>query len=154
MIPGLPDGPAEYTSWDEHVYASLRWAEGSIRRLHALLEHETVDDQLRAKVTSVISWIEASRLQAFHAFEKMGGCTGEMNQAALGVSSIGEETKVKVLELSAAYLESLLMRPEATKDHASLLRIIQDAIMMMKELASEISGRLKKNLDGPPESLS
>lgn len=152
MTPELPDGPEEYAAWDEHIYASLRWAEGSIRRLHALLEHETVDDELRQKVTSVISWIEASRLQAFHAFEKMGGCATDINQASLSVSSIGEETKTKVLTLNAAYLEIMLRQPQATVDHAWLLAAVADAIRVMRDQAAEISARLKKSLDGPPES--
>lgn len=79
MSQAASEGPAEYTPWDEHVYASLRWTEGSIRRLHELLEYETVDDALRGKVATAISWIEAARLQAFHAFEKMGGCSTDLN---------------------------------------------------------------------------
>jgi len=152
MSPEAQGGASEYTSWDEHVYASLRWAEGSIRRLHELLEYETVDDALRGKVTTAISWIEAARLQAFHAFEKMGGCAADANAAQLGVSSIGDETKVKVLELNAAFLEGLLLTSEARASHASLLGVVHNAIQTMKEEAAIISERLRSNLDGPPDA--
>lgn len=152
MNPEAPEGRPEYTAWDEHVYASLRWTEGSIRRLHELLEYETVDDELRGKVTAAISWIEAARLQAFHAFEKMGGCAAEANPARLGVSSIGDETKVKVLELNAAFLEALLLTKEAKTGYDSLLGVVQAAIRTLKEEAAGISERLRKELGGPPEA--
>lgn len=152
MNPEASGGTPEYTPWEEHVYASLRWAEGSIRRLHELLEHETVDDELRGKLTTAISWIEAARLQAFHAFEKMGGCAADANAAQLGVSSIGDETKMKVLELNAAFLEGLLLTAEAGASHASLLGVVRNAIRTMKEQAAVISERLRSNLDGPPDA--
>lgn len=150
MNPEVPNSPIDYVPWVEHVYASLRWTEGSIRRLHELLEHETVDDTLRGKVAAVISWIEAGRLQAFHAFEKMGNFKSDPARAALDVSAIGNETKVRMLTLNADFMEALLGTRQAYASHESLIEVIQRGIKVMREQAAEISVTLKKGLDGPP----
>lgn len=70
----------------------------------------------------------------------------------LGVSAIGDETKVKVLELNAAYLAIMLKMSEAKTDHASLLGVIEGVIRTLREQAAVISLRLRKSLDGPPEA--
>ena len=105
-----PDQGADFslTPWVEHVYTSLRWTEDSVRRLHGLLEHETVNDDLRGQIASVISWLDQARQAAFHASEKMGLPNTDEAVAREYVSMIAREAQVKVLELTATWIEELM----------------------------------------------
>lgn len=137
--------------WVEHVYAALRWAEVSVRELHGLLEHESVDDELRTKILKAVSSLSSARGQAFHALEKTSGCDPCSITPAKSVSSIADETKAQVLAFNAAYLDALLGSGEAATSHAALAALIRDHIKQMKDEAVEITKRLKRELDGPQD---
>lgn len=137
----------EYTDWVEHVYSALRWAEGSIRKLHEILETETVTDDLRQRTLTAISWIESARKQAFFAFEKMG-TTCRSADPKFDVSSIGDETKIGVLRLNASFLEKTIGAVEE-KSFEALKGLMTAAIRAMREEANGIEAKVKRELDGP-----
>lgn len=140
----------EYTPWVEHVYASLRWAEGSIRKLHELLESETLDDEVRSRAARAIGWIDSARKEAFFAFEKMGNYGSNQRQSKLDVSSIGEETKIKMLRLNATYLEASVESVEGNASYDSLRSTMLYLVETMRREADEIERERKRSLEGPP----
>lgn len=144
-----PSPEFDYIPWVDHVYASLRWTEGSLRRLHEMLEHEEVSDELRGKAARAIAWLETARIEAFHAFEKMGLLKSNEIQAKIDVSAIGAETKVKVLDLDAAYIESLLNSAEGKAGYESLREAMLRAVETIRQQAREIGEQVKRNLNGP-----
>lgn len=152
QYPDYGPDPEEFTSWVDHVYAALRWAEGSLRRLHELLEHEHVDDALRAKTVLAVAGLETARIAAFHAFEKMGFLNSSEIQAKIDVSAIGAETKVKVLDLDAAYIESLVNSAEGKAGYESLRGAMLRAVETIRKEAREIDEKVKRNLKGPPKT--
>lgn len=139
----------ELIPWVDHVYASLRWTEDSVRRLHQLLEHETVDDELRGKVAVSMSWLDSARSEASHALEKMGLPGTDQEKSRRFLSAIADETKAKVLELIAVFLETMLSRPEASRSHAALVGCVREAIHEIKAQAAAIAASTKASLEGP-----
>lgn len=146
-------GPDQgFTPWVEHVYSALRWSEGSTRKLHELLEIETVNDDLRGRAARAVSWIESARKEAFFAFEKMGHFGSGEAQVKLDVSSIGDETKVKILRLNAAFIEGAIESTEGRMSYESLRRVMLSVVRTMRQQAAEIDAEQKRNLEGPPEA--
>lgn len=139
----------ELTPWVDHIYASLRFLEATIREHHDLLEHDEVNDELRASMSKAIAWINTARDEAFRALEKMGYPMGDEARSRAGRSAIAEETKAKVLELNAAYLEQVLADPRAGESYAQLIMILRDAIHAMKTEAAATAARVQKDLGGP-----
>lgn len=142
----------ESAPWVDHVYSSLRWAEGAVRKLHQLLEDETITDDLRNRTTSAISWIEVARKEAFSAFEKMGKYGSAGPQVRLDLSAIGDETKVKMLRLNAALIETSVDSPEGRMSYESLRKVMLSIVRVMKVQANEIEGKQKGELEGPPKA--
>ncbi len=146
-------GPDQgYTPWVEHVYAALRWSEGSIRKLHELLEAETLNDDLRGRAARAVSWIETARKEAFFAFEKMGHFGATEAQAKLDISAIGDETKVKMLRLNAEFLEASVESTEGRMSYESLRRVTLSVVQTMRQQADAIDGERKRSLEGPPDA--
>lgn len=152
MDPQYPDfgEPFGLVPWVDHIYDSLRWTEESVRQLHRLLEHETVDDELRGKVAKTIAWLDTARDEAQHALEKMGPPRADAAKARQYLSSVADETKAKVLELTATLLEAMLGSPEAERSHAALVGSVRDVVHELKTQAAAIAGRKKAIMDGPP----
>ena len=142
----------EFVPWVDHVYSSLRWAEGAVRKLHQLLEDETITDDLRNRTTSAISWIEVARKEAFSAFEKMGKYGTSGGQVRADVSSIGDETKIKLLRLNATLIEQSIDSPEGRMSYESLRSVMLSVVTAMRSQASEIEAKQKSELEGPPRS--
>lgn len=146
-------GPDQgFTPWVEHVYSALRWSEGSIRKLHELLEMETVSDDLRGRATRAVSWIETARKEAFFALEKMGHFGSGEVQARLDVSSIGDETKVKLLRLNAEFIEASVESTEGRMSYESLRRVMLSVVETLRQQAKQIEVESKRNLEGPPDA--
>ena len=137
----------EYAPWEDHVYAALRWLDGAAKKLHDLAESETLTEDVRHRAANTVSWLESARREAFFAFEKMGG-SGTLD-AKLDVSSIGNETKVKVLRLNASFIEAAL----ATAGPGATAEMVRDAmasvIQTLREEAAALDEDLKRGLDGP-----
>lgn len=123
-----------------------------MRKLHQLLEDETITDDLRNRTTSAISWIEVARKEAFSAFEKMGKYGSSGPQVRMDVSSIGDETKIKMLRLNATYIEASIDSPEGRMSYESLRSVMLSVAAAMKTQAVELEARQKGELEGPPKS--
>lgn len=123
-----------------------------MRKLHELLEFETVNGDLQARTARAMSWIESARKQAFFAFEKMGKPGSTPDQAKFDVSSIGDETKVKILRLNAAFIEAAVQSIQGQMTLETLTDAIYSVTKTLREEAEEIEARLKKGLEGPPEA--
>lgn len=137
----------EHQPWTEHIYSALKFSEALIRKLHDLLEHDEVNDDLRAQMAVAIAWIDTARDETFSAFAKMGFPMGDQARSRVGRNAMIEETKAQVLEVNAAYLEQVLAG--AGEDHASVVAAVRDAIHAMKTEATAIAARVKKDLAGP-----
>jgi hypothetical protein len=142
-------GPDPFTPWVDHVYASLHWSEGSIRRLHELLEVETVSDDLRGRAARAVSFLETARKEAFFAFEKMGGLGSGDEQMKQDVSSIGDETKVRMLRLNAEFIEASVDSTEGRMSYESLRGVMLSVVQTLRHQASEIDEARKRSLEGP-----
>jgi len=137
----------EYTPWVEHVYAALRWLDGAAKKLHDLAESETLTDDVRHRAANTVAWLEAARRETFFAFEKMGG-SGTLD-AKLDVSSIGNETKVKVLRLNASFIEAAMATVGPSASAESLRDAMVSVIQTLREEATELDEDLRRGLDGP-----
>jgi len=141
----------ESAPWVDHIYSSLRWAEGAVRKLHKLLEDETITDDLRNRTTSALSWLEVAKKEAFSAFEKMGKYGTPDHQVRFDLSAIGDETKIRLLRLNATYIEQSIDSPEGRMSYESLRNVMLSVVETMKSQAKEIEARQKSELDGPPK---
>lgn len=150
MVPYPDPGPDfSLTPWVEHVYTSLRWTEDTVRRLHGLLEHETVNDDLRGKIASVIAWLDQARQAAYHAAEKMGVPTTDEASTREHVSMIARETQVRVLDLTAAWIEEVMKNPAANRSVEDLRNHVGYVVRELKIQSMNISNAIKGAMKGP-----
>lgn len=137
----------EYTPWEEHVYASLRWLDGAAKKLHDLAESETLTSEVRHRAATAVSWLESARREAFFAFEKMGGSADLGGK--FGVSSIGNETKVKVLRLNASFIEAAIATLGPNPTVEGVRDAIASVIQTLRGEAADLDEDLRRGLEGP-----
>jgi hypothetical protein len=140
--------PFEPAPWTEHIYSSLKFSEATIRQLHDLLEHDQVNDEVRAQMSKAIYRLDTARDEAVNAWIKMGIPLGDEARTRETRIAMIEETKAQVLEVNAAYLEKVLA--DAGENYAAVISAVRDAIYAMKTEATAIAARVKKELGGPP----
>jgi hypothetical protein len=70
----------------------------------------------------------------------------------LDVSSIGDETKVKMLRLNAEFLEASIESTEGLMSYESLRRVMLSVVKTMRQQANQIDKEQKRTLEGPPDA--